>query len=133
LNFRKKPRLSTSRSLSTPLQTGHEISACREYPLAPRRRITFEYVLLKGVNDSPADAVRLSSLLRGIPAKVNLIPFNPYEGAEFERPDDSTVLAFQKILVDRHITAIIRKSKGRDVGAACGQLRARYPMNARQS
>ncbi|MGE5239530.1 MAG: 23S rRNA (adenine(2503)-C(2))-methyltransferase RlmN [Chloroflexota bacterium] len=109
------------------------ISACREYPLAPRRRITFEYVLLKGVNDSPADAVRLSNLLRGIPAKVNLIPFNPYEGAEFERPDDSRVLAFQKILVDRHITAIIRKSKGRDVGAACGQLRARYSMNARQS
>ncbi len=102
------------------------MSACRAYPLPPRRRITFEYVLLKGVNDYPADAVRLSNMLRGIPAKVNLIPFNRYEGADFERPDDSTVLAFQKILVDRHITAIIRKSKGQDVGAACGQLRARY-------
>jgi 23S rRNA (adenine2503-C2)-methyltransferase len=102
------------------------LSACRQFPLAARRRITFEYVLLKGINDTPGDARRLAALLKGIPSKVNLIPFNPYEGAGFERPDESAVLAFQKILLDRHLTAIIRKSKGQDVGAACGQLKARY-------
>lgn len=102
------------------------LSACREFPLAPRRRITFEYVLLKGINDSPADAQRLVGLLRDIPSKVNLIPFNPYAGAEFKPPDEAAVLAFQKILLDHHLTAIIRKSKGQDVGAACGQLKARY-------
>ncbi|MBF0507238.1 MAG: 23S rRNA (adenine(2503)-C(2))-methyltransferase RlmN [Nitrospirae bacterium] len=102
------------------------LEACREYPLPRGRRITFEYVLLKGVNDTPQDAKRLIRLLKGIQSKVNLIPFNPYPGSEFERPDEKSVLEFQNILLNAHITAIIRKSKGQDISAACGQLRARY-------
>jgi 23S rRNA (adenine2503-C2)-methyltransferase len=102
------------------------LTACRKFPLPPRRRITFEYVMLKNINDTPEDAKRLINLLKGIPSKVNLIPFNPYEGSEFERPEDARVLNFQKILLKGHITALIRKSKGQDILAACGQLKARY-------
>jgi 23S rRNA (adenine2503-C2)-methyltransferase len=102
------------------------LTACRKFPLPPRRRITFEYVMLKNINDTPEDAKRLVNLLKGIPSKVNLIPFNPYEGSEFERPEDARVLNFQKILLKGHITALIRKSKGQDILAACGQLKARY-------
>jgi 23S rRNA (adenine2503-C2)-methyltransferase len=65
------------------------LAACRRFPLEPRRRITFEYVLLKGVNDSEADALRLTRLLKGIKCKVNLIPFNPFPGSDFKRPDDA--------------------------------------------
>ncbi len=101
------------------------LEACRRYPLAPQRRITFEYILLAGINDSPADARRLSALLRPIRAKINLIPFNDHPGSEFRRPDEGTILAFQKVLVDQRYTAIIRRSKGREISAACGQLRAR--------
>ncbi len=97
----------------------------RRYPLAPQRRITFEYILLAGINDSPTDARRLSALLRPIRAKINLIPFNDHPGSEFRRPDEGTILAFQKVLVDQRYTAIIRRSKGREISAACGQLRAR--------
>jgi len=99
------------------------IAACRDYPLRPHRRITFEYILIRDVNDTPADARRLVRLLRPIRAKVNLIPFNEHPGGDFRRPDPDTVLAFQKILIDAHYTAIIRKSKGADISAACGQLR----------
>lgn len=102
------------------------IDACRRFPLEPRRRITFEYVMLQGINDSPADARRLITLLRGIPCKVNLIPFNPYRGCEFGRPSEEKVLMFQKILADAHVTALMRKSKGQDILAACGQLKAGY-------
>ena len=101
------------------------LEACRRYPLAPQRRITFEYILLAGINDSPADARRLSALLRPIRAKINLIPFNDHPGSEFRCPDEGTILAFQKVLVDQRYTAIIRRSKGREISAACGQLRAR--------
>jgi len=103
------------------------IDACRIFPLEPRRRITFEYVMLNGINDSAADARRLITLLTGIPSKVNLIPFNPYEGCGFRRPSDETVLTFQKILLDARMTTLIRKSKGQDILAACGQLKAGYP------
>jgi 23S rRNA (adenine2503-C2)-methyltransferase len=99
------------------------LSACAQYPLEPRRRITFEYVMLKGVNDTMEDAQRLCKLLRGIKSKVNLIPFNPFPGSGFERPDDATVRRFQKILLDNHFTAPVRESRGRDISAACGQLR----------
>ncbi len=109
------------------------IKACREFPLPPRRRITFEYVMLKGVNDSPEDARRLIGLLKGIPSKVNLIPFNPFPGSEFSRPDDGRVLAFQDILLRGHVTALVRKSKGRDILSACGQLRADYTAKASSS
>jgi 23S rRNA (adenine2503-C2)-methyltransferase len=99
------------------------LAACRRYPLDPRRRITFEYVLLQGVNDSTADAQRLAKLLRGIKCKVNLIPFNPFPGSEFKRPDDDTVRRFQKVLLEHNYTAPVRESRGRDISAACGQLR----------
>ncbi len=98
------------------------IGALRAYPLAPRRRITFEYLLLAEVNDRPEDARRLIRLLRGIPSKINLIPFNPSDGIPYEEPQAERILAFQKILTEAHYTAIIRKSKGRDIAAACGQL-----------
>ncbi len=101
------------------------LEACRRFPLAPQRRITFEYILLEGVNDTPADARRLAYLLRPIRAKINLIPFNAHAGCHYRCPDEPTIRAFQKILVDRHYTAIIRHSKGREISAACGQLRAR--------
>jgi len=102
------------------------LSACRRFPLPPRRRLTFEYVLLKGVNDTTEDAKRLIGLLRGIPSKVNLIPLNPFEGSEFQRPEDQNILKFQTILLNEHIAAFIRQSRGRDILAACGQLQARY-------
>lgn len=98
----------------------------KKLSLPPRRRITFEYVLLEGINDTDEDARRLVKLLKGIPSKVNLIPFNPVEGMEFKRPSEERILGFQKILTDSHLTALIRKSKGQDILAACGQLRARY-------
>lgn len=107
-----------------PLRT--LLEACKSYPLEPRRRITFEYVLLDGINDSAEDARRLLSLLKGIKCKINLIPFNAYESAEFGSPAEEKVLAFQEILLRGGLTAIIRKSKGQDIKAACGQLRACY-------
>jgi len=108
------------------------IQACREYPLSPRRRITFEYVLLGGFNDSADDARRLVTLLKGIRSKINLIPYNPPSHAPvagralFEMPDDAKVLAFQDVLKKAHMTAIIRRSMGSDIAAACGQLKAAY-------
>ncbi len=102
------------------------LDACRRYPLDPRRRITFEYVMIQGINDTAGDAKRLIKLLKGIPCKVNLIPFNPYAGSEFRRPSDEELGMFQKILLGGNITALIRKSKGQDILAACGQLKAGY-------
>lgn len=92
----------------------------------PRARITFEYVLLKGVNDSLDDAKLLARLLSDIKCKINLIPFNESPYAEFETPDEETVRQFQAYLLDRHFTVIVRESRGRDIGAACGQLGMRY-------
>ena len=99
------------------------MAAVRKYPLAPRQRVFFEYVLLDGVNDSPEAAVRLARLLRGVRAKVNLIPFNDWEGSAFSRPPIARILAFQAGLLDAGITTTVRWSKGEDIGAACGQLR----------
>jgi 23S rRNA (adenine2503-C2)-methyltransferase len=98
------------------------IEACRRFPPARRGRITFEYVLLAGVNDSPADARRLAALLQGLHVKVNLIPLNPAAGIPFERPSDERIDAFGRALADRGITVMVRKSRGRDIRAACGQL-----------
>ncbi len=100
------------------------LEACRAFPMRRGRRITFEYVLLGGVNDSDEDARRLARLVRGIPAKVNLIPWNPGAGLPFTAPGPERVAAFQQILVDRQITAVVRKNRGRDISAACGQLAA---------
>jgi 23S rRNA (adenine2503-C2)-methyltransferase len=98
------------------------IDACRRFPLAKRSRITFEYVMLSGVNDTPADARRLARLLDGIRAKVNLIPLNAAPGIPFDRPSDATVDAFARIVAEKGVTVSVRKSRGRDIRAACGQL-----------
>jgi 23S rRNA (adenine2503-C2)-methyltransferase len=105
------------------------LAACRCYPLPPRRKITFEYILMKGINDSPADARRLVKLLHPVKAKVNLIPFNEHPGSDFKRPDPERISRFQELLADHHYTAIVRHSKGQDIGAACGQLRAKLKMD----
>jgi 23S rRNA (adenine2503-C2)-methyltransferase len=103
------------------------MAAARRYPLAPRQRVFFEYVLLDGVNDGPEDARALARLLRGVRAKVNLIPFNGWEGSDLARPPLPRILAFQSILLDAGITTTVRWSKGEDIGAACGQLREPLP------
>ncbi len=101
------------------------IRACREYPGASNaRRITFEYIMLKGVNDSAADARALLKLIKGLPAKFNLIPFNAWPGSEFETPEPRAVKAFSDILQDAGYSAPIRMPRGRDILAACGQLRS---------
>ena len=101
------------------------LTACRRFPLPSRRTIMFEYVLIAGVNDAPEDAERLAKLLRPLRAKINLIPFNPFDGTAFKRPGDDVIEAFQQILLARHYTAVIRYSKGADICAACGQLSPR--------
>ena len=98
------------------------IAACRQFPVARRRRITFEYVLLADVNDSVRDAERLASLLRGIRTKVNLIPLNEAPGIPFRRPSDARVDRFARTLSNQGTTVSVRKSRGRDIRAACGQL-----------
>jgi 23S rRNA (adenine2503-C2)-methyltransferase len=98
------------------------LEACQHFPLRGGRRITFEYVLLKGINDSVEDARRLAGLLRPIKAKINLIPFNSHPGCRYDRPDEDSILRFQKILIDKNYTVMIRQSKGQDISAACGQL-----------
>jgi 23S rRNA (adenine2503-C2)-methyltransferase len=98
------------------------LDACRRFPLKRRNRITFEYVLLKNVNDTPEDARRLVKLLNGIKSKVNLLPLNEAPGIPFERPSDARVDRFAQILADHHVTVSVRKSRGRDIRAACGQL-----------
>ena len=102
------------------------IDACKKYPLQPGRRITFEYVMINGKNDSHEDAYRLLKLLSGIRCKVNLIPINPYPGCELKRSPDEKIIAFQKILLKNNLRAFIRESRGQDILAACGQLRAGY-------
>jgi 23S rRNA (adenine2503-C2)-methyltransferase len=104
----------------------HELlAACREYPLPRGRRITFEYVLLADVNDRPAHAEQVARLLQGLRCKVNLIPFNDFPGAAFQRPAAETVKRFQEVLLEHHLTATVRESRGREIGAACGQLAER--------
>ena len=103
-----------------PLKT--LLSACRRLPLPNRRMITFEYILIKGINDSHGDASKLVRLLAGVRAKVNLIPLNPYPGSALTPPSTKKILGFQEILLGNDFTAIIRKSKGNDIMAACGQL-----------
>jgi 23S rRNA (adenine2503-C2)-methyltransferase len=101
------------------------LEAVKKMPLERKRRVTFEYVLLDGVNDSDADARRLAALLKGIPSKVNLIPWNPHPLAPYRRPPDARVRAFQDVLRERGMAVYVRKSRGDDIDAACGQLAAR--------
>jgi len=98
------------------------LEACRRFPVKRRERITFEYVMLKDVNDTDEDARRLVRLLNGIKAKVNLLPLNAAPGIPFERPSDARVNRFAKIVADRGVTVSVRKSRGSDIRAACGQL-----------
>jgi 23S rRNA (adenine2503-C2)-methyltransferase len=98
------------------------MDCCRNLPLQHTDRVTFEYVMLAGVNDSLDDARRLTGLLSGIRAKVNLIPFNPFEGIPFSRPAQDTVEAFQEHLISRNISAFVRRSRGESLRGACGQL-----------
>jgi len=99
------------------------MAAVRRYPLTSRQRVFFEYVMLEDVNDTTDDAQRFTRLLRGVKAKVNLIPFNDWAGSPYRRPPLARILAFQSILLDAGITTTVRWSKGEDIGAACGQLR----------
>tara|TARA_A100001011_G_scaffold378826_1_gene444046 strand:- start:346 stop:942 length:597 start_codon:yes stop_codon:yes gene_type:complete len=101
------------------------MSACRDYPGANNaRRITFEYVMLKGINDSPADAKALAKLVNGTPAKFNLIPFNPWPGATYECSSSNVIRRFADILNDAGYSAPVRAPRGRDIMAACGQLKS---------
>jgi 23S rRNA (adenine2503-C2)-methyltransferase len=99
--------------------------ALMEYPLKPTRRITLEYVLLGGVNDSLAQAEALAGWAKGLRCKINLIPFNPFEGSVYRRPDPRQVWRFKEYLADRHLTVMERKARGCDISAACGTLAAR--------
>ena len=116
------------------------IDACKNYPLKPNRSITFEYVMLKGVNDTNEDAYRLVQLIKGLKSKVNLIPYNPSTVVplnpdkcdiplKLNKPLERQVLLFQDILHRAGIIAIIRKSKGADIAAACGQLKGSFLIN----
>lgn len=130
-----RPKLAISLNASTEEQRRelmpisrkyplHELlAACLEYPLGSRERLTFEYVLLAGVNDADGDAAHVASLLNGIRAKVNLIPYNSGAGLPYRAPTLERVLAFQEVLRRRGVPAFIRISRGQDVNAACGQLR----------
>jgi 23S rRNA (adenine2503-C2)-methyltransferase len=102
------------------------LDAVRRFPLKHRQRVTFEYVLLRGVTDSPEDASHLVKLLKGIRAKVNLIPFNEAEEVSYKRPSDIAIERFQQILTDHHISAFVRKNRGNDISAACGQLKKKW-------
>ena len=105
-------------------------AACRRFPLGPRERLTFEYVMLDGVNDSDDDARRLASLVSGLRAKVNLIPHNPAPELPFRASSAERIAAFQKILVERGVHAFVRRPRGQDISAACGQLAARPTPSA---
>jgi 23S rRNA (adenine2503-C2)-methyltransferase len=109
------------------------INACKRFPLEPRKRITFEYVLMDKVNASREDALKLVKLLKGIKSKVNLIPLNTVSSQKsgLRKPSEDKIFAFQKIILNAGITAIIRKSSGEDISAACGQLTTSYfPRNS---
>jgi len=99
------------------------MQAAREFPLRNRERLTFEYVLLRDVNDDPAHACEVVELVRGIRCKVNLIALNPGPGIDFSTPEDSKVRAFQRVLIDAGVPAFVRRPRGRDIYAVCGQLK----------
>lgn len=109
------------------------LQACRAYFDMTGRRVTFEYSLVKGKNDTPAQAVKLAKLLRGMNCHVNLIPVNSVEEREFERSDQDSIAKFKNMLEKNHINATIRKSMGSDIDAACGQLRRKYAFHQEDS
>jgi len=101
------------------------LALCREFPLQGRIRITFEYVMVEGINDSSQDAKRLLRILKGIPSKVNLIPLNEAPEIPFRKPSEERIKRFQEILMQGGLTAIVRNSKGLEISAACGQLQGK--------
>ena len=107
------------------------LDACHKYNLRPGGKITFEYILIKGINDSAEDANRLAELLKGMRSKINLIPFNEHEGSDFKRPEESVINNFREILNRKGYTTIVRHSKGEDISAACGQLSANKLANSK--
>jgi len=117
------------RNFLVPLNRRYPISeimaALRRYPADNNRRIMVEYVMLSGINDSLEDAKRLASMVKGLPIKVNLIPFNPYPGSPFKPTPRERIEEFQRVLWDKNIAAFIRDSRGQDISAACGMLRAK--------
>lgn len=102
------------------------MEACRQFTDETGDRVTFEYVLLKGVNDTLEDARRVHEIVKSVPCKINLIPFNEHEGSEYKRPERDSVLVFQQELMRRNYSVFIRRTMGRDIYAACGQLRSKY-------
>ncbi|HJY84568.1 MAG TPA: hypothetical protein VKK81_26235, partial [Candidatus Binatia bacterium] len=108
------------------------LDTCRTLPIAPRKRVTFAYTMLRGINDSDDDARRLVKLLHGLRAKVNLIPFNRFPGAPFLPTPRPQIERFRQYLLDRGVHATVRESRGRDVLAACGQLAAGFKDGVRQ-
>ena len=132
--YPKLPRIAVSLNASTDEQRNQLmpvnlrwniaelIDACKQLPIPPRERVTLEYVLIKDLNDTPADAKRLVRLVANLRCKINLIPFNETEGLSYRQPSLQTIEAFQAILNRSQIRNTIRWSKGRDIGAACGQL-----------
>ena len=109
------------------------MEAVRKFPSRQGRRVTFEYVLLKDVNDTDEDAARLARLLHGLPVKVNLIPYNENPGLGFGDPGQERLQSFRKVLQSRGITSMVRKNRGRDISAACGQLAVQGQKEARAS
>jgi 23S rRNA (adenine2503-C2)-methyltransferase len=109
--------------INKPYPIATLLAACRAFPLAVRQRITFEYVLLRDVNDTLADARRLVKLMYGLRCKINLLPFNEIPGVPYRRPSEATVQQFQNYLLQHGLSAFVRQSRGRDISAACGQLR----------
>jgi 23S rRNA (adenine2503-C2)-methyltransferase len=108
--------------INKPYPIATLLAACRAFPLAVRQRITFEYVLLRDVNDTLADAKRLVALMHGLRCKINLLPFNEIPGVPYRRPSEAAVQQFQNYLLQHGLSAFVRQSRGRDISAACGQL-----------
>jgi 23S rRNA (adenine2503-C2)-methyltransferase len=109
------------------------LNAVRKFPFKHRQRVTFEYVLLRGVTDAPEDALHLVKLLKGMRAKVNLIPLNEAEELAYRRPSDAAIERFRRVLADHHIDAFVRKNRGNDISAACGQLKKKWADDAPQN
>lgn len=115
------------RKVTMPITNAYSVEelmqACRDYTKITNRRISFEYSMIKGVNDTDEDAQRLAQLLKGMISHVNLIPINPVDGSPYTQSDDAVIRAFQKKLQNLHVNATIRRRLGQDISAACGQLR----------
>jgi 23S rRNA (adenine2503-C2)-methyltransferase len=112
---------------------GELLAACARYTeRRPRTTVTFEYAMLDGVNDKPEHARQLIKLMRRLPSKVNLIPFNPFHGTRFSRSGEETIRAFQKTLLDANVLTMVRRTRGDDIDAACGQLKGQVMDRTRR-